>query len=233
MNPDPHSSAIKSPKQLIVVVVLSFLVPITLIVLISQLVISGHREAESPAAESRVLERIRPVGQVVLAQGAAAQGASAQSTTGTAPQGTESGSPGGVPSASSGVASASAGASPPTASAASTPAPGAPATAAPPPSGPAQPAVAATATAAAKPDGKAVFEQTCHVCHGPGIAGAPKFGDKAAWAPRLAEGIATLHQHAIHGFQGKSGLMPPKGGNAALTDAQVEAAVDYMAAAAK
>lgn len=226
MNSDPHRSAIKSPKQLIVVVVLAFLVPITLIVLISQLVISGHREAESPAAESRVLERIRPVGQVVLAQGA-----TGQSATGTAPQAAASGSPGGVPSASSGVATASAGASPPTASATSTPAPGAPATATPPPSAPAQPATAATA--AAKPDGKAVFEQTCHVCHGPGIAGAPKFGDKAAWAPRLAEGIATLHQHAIHGFQGKSGLMPPKGGNAALTDGQVEAAVDYMAAAAK
>jgi cytochrome c5 len=91
----------------------------------------------------------------------------------------------------------------------------------------------AAAAASAKPDGKKVFETTCNVCHGAGIAGAPKFGDKAAWAPRLAEGINVLHQHAIHGFQGKSGVMPPKGGNASLSDAQVEAAVDYMAAAAK
>lgn len=70
------------------------------------------------------------------------------------------------------------------------------------------------------------------MCHGAGIAGAPKFGDKAAWAPRLAEGAATLYQHAIAGFQGKAGVMPPKGGSSA-PDADVKAAVDYMAAAAK
>lgn len=94
-------------------------------------------------------------------------------------------------------------------------------------------APAAAATPAGKGNGKQTYESTCHVCHGTGIAGAPKFGDKAAWAPRLAEGIATLHQHALQGFQGKSGVMPPKGGNTALSDADVQAAVDYMAAAAK
>jgi len=99
--------------------------------------------------------------------------------------------------------------------------------------------VAAPAAAAAQPaaaaggDGKATYDSTCHVCHGPGIAGAPKFGDKAAWAPRIAEGLPTLHQHALHGFQGKSGVMPAKGGNTALSDAAVQAAVDYMVAAAK
>jgi cytochrome c5 len=71
------------------------------------------------------------------------------------------------------------------------------------------------------------------VCHGAGIAGAPKVGDKAAWAPRIAEGSNVLHQHALQGFQGKSGVMPPRGGNNALSDAEVTAAVDYMAAQVK
>jgi cytochrome c5 len=71
------------------------------------------------------------------------------------------------------------------------------------------------------------------VCHGAGIAGAPKFGDKAAWAPRIAQGSDTLHTHALKGFQGKAGMMPAKGGNAALADADVKAAVDYMVSKAK
>ncbi|MEP7275105.1 MAG: c-type cytochrome, partial [Betaproteobacteria bacterium] len=73
----------------------------------------------------------------------------------------------------------------------------------------------------------------CIACHGAGIAGAPKFGDKGAWAPRLAQGVNTLYTHAIAGYTGKAGMMPAKGGNAALSDAEVKAAVDYMAAAAK
>jgi cytochrome c5 len=97
----------------------------------------------------------------------------------------------------------------------------------------ATPAAAAAPAAGAKPDGKKVFDQTCNVCHGAGIVGAPKFGDKAAWAPRIAQGTSVLYQHALQGFQGKSGVMPPKGGNTALGDADVKAAVDYMAAAAK
>ena len=67
------------------------------------------------------------------------------------------------------------------------------------------------------------------VCHGTGIAGAPKFGDKAAWAPRIKSGIDTLHTNAVKG----KGGMPPKGGNTALSDAEVMAAVDYMVSAAK
>jgi cytochrome c5 len=69
-------------------------------------------------------------------------------------------------------------------------------------------------------------------CHGAGIAGAPKVGDKTNWAPRIAQGNAVLYEHALKGFQGKAGVMPPKGGSAA-PDADVKAAVDYMVAAAK
>jgi len=93
----------------------------------------------------------------------------------------------------------------------------------------AAPAAAAAAAAPGKADGKATFDGTCTVCHSTGVAGAPKFGDKAAWAPRLAQGKATLYDHALHG----KGAMPPKGGNASLSDEAVKAAVDYMAAAAK
>jgi cytochrome c5 len=89
------------------------------------------------------------------------------------------------------------------------------------------------ANAAGADKGKATYEGTCAVCHGAGIAGAPKFGDKAAWAPRITQGADTLHTHALKGFQGKVGMMPAKGGNAALPDADVKAAVDYMVEKAK
>jgi cytochrome c5 len=93
--------------------------------------------------------------------------------------------------------------------------------------------VAASAPAAPAADaGKKLFDTTCTACHTPGIAGAPKFGDKAAWAPRIKQGVATLYDHALKGFQGKSGVMPPKGGSSA-SDADVKAAVDYIVAAGK
>ncbi len=99
------------------------------------------------------------------------------------------------------------------------------------PAAPAAPAAAA-APEAGKVDGKKVFDTTCAACHATGVAGAPKFGDKAAWAPRIKQGSATLYTHAINGFQGKSGMMPPKGGSTA-SEAEVKAAVDYMVSAAK
>jgi cytochrome c5 len=92
----------------------------------------------------------------------------------------------------------------------------------------AAPATAAPATAA-KPDGKKIYDTTCSVCHGAGVAGAPKFGDKAAWAQRLAGGIDTLVKTALAG----KGAMPAKGGNTSLSDADVKAAVDYMVAGAR
>jgi cytochrome c5 len=95
----------------------------------------------------------------------------------------------------------------------------------------AAPAVAVAATVDLT--GEAAFNQACVACHGAGVAGAPKLGDKAAWAPRIAQGTDTLHQHALQGFQGKSGFMPPKGGRTDITDQSVLNGVDYMVAAAK
>lgn len=94
-------------------------------------------------------------------------------------------------------------------------------------------AAPAAATAAATLTGEQVYNQVCTACHAAGVAGAPKFGDKAAWAARLAQGPDTLHKHALQGFQGKSGFMPPKGGRTDLSDESVMNGVDYMVAAAK
>ncbi len=78
-------------------------------------------------------------------------------------------------------------------------------------------------------DGKATYQSACFACHGTGAAGAPKLGDKAAWKNRIAQGDATLFDHAINGFKG----MPAKGGNASLSDAAVKAAVEYMVKGSK
>jgi cytochrome c5 len=91
-----------------------------------------------------------------------------------------------------------------------------------------QAAAGSAAPAGLPKDGQALFEQTCSACHGQGIAGAPKAGDKAAWGPRIAAGKDTLYQHALNGFQGKTGVMPPKGGRTDAPDDLVKQAVDYM-----
>jgi cytochrome c5 len=87
--------------------------------------------------------------------------------------------------------------------------------------------------AAADLTGEQVFTTTCSACHGAGIAGAPKYGDKSAWGPRIAQGMPTLYKHALEGFQGKAGFMPSKGGRADFSDKSVTNAVDYMVAKAK
>jgi cytochrome c5 len=90
-------------------------------------------------------------------------------------------------------------------------------------------AQAGSAAAPAVPkSGDEVFQQTCSACHGTGIAGAPKAGDKAAWGPRLAKGKDVLYQHALQGYQGSAGVMPPKGGRTDLPDDLVKQAVDHM-----
>lgn len=79
--------------------------------------------------------------------------------------------------------------------------------------------------------GRDVWSGTCQGCHGLGIAGSPKITDKEAWAPRIAQGKDTLYEHALNGFFGEDGaMMPERGGNPALTDDEVKAAVDFMVA---
>jgi len=90
-------------------------------------------------------------------------------------------------------------------------------------------AAAAAAPAGGKADGKKIYDTACAACHAAGIAGAPKFGDKAAWVSRLATGADALYASALKG----KAAMPAKGGNASLADADVKAAVDYMATAVR
>ena len=105
----------------------------------------------------------------------------------------------------------------PVAAAAATPAPSATAPAAP------------VQVAAANPGaGEALYKQACVACHAAGVAGAPKFGDKAAWAPRIQTGIEALTTSVIKG----KNAMPPRGGSAA-SDADIHSAVVYMVSAAK
>jgi cytochrome c5 len=80
-------------------------------------------------------------------------------------------------------------------------------------------------------DGKGTYTKACASCHATGAANAPKFGDKAAWAPRIKTGMPALYNTALKGKPGTA--MMPKGGNASLSDDDVKAAVDYMVAAAK
>ena len=278
---EEHSSPIKTPKQLIIVVLLAFAVPITLAALVSQLVTSGEKGIHED--DSKVLARIQPVANVVLAEASGPKGmlsgeqvyaqvcktchetglagapklgdkaawqariAQGEATVSQHAIAGFQGKGGAMP-AKGGNADLTddevrravafmankAGATwkeP----AMAAPVAAAPASAAPIATAAAAPAPAATAPAAAagKPDGKKVFESSCAACHATGVAGAPKFGDKAAWAPRIAQGVSVLYTHAIGGFQGKGGVMPPKGGNVALPDPDVKAAVDYMVAAAK
>lgn len=146
---DEHSSFIKTPKQLAIVVILAFAVPVTIIVLLSQLV-TGVSPGSGSESEVDILNRIRPVGQVTLAEA-------------SAPTGNQT--------------------------------------------------------------GEQVYQTVCKTCHEAGLAGAPKFGDKAAWAPRIKIGVDALYSSAIKG----KNAMPPKGGNADLTDAELQRAVVYMA----
>jgi len=95
----------------------------------------------------------------------------------------------------------------------------------------------AATSQAAKPkvlelNGQQTFDLACHLCHATGVSGAPRFGNQADWAPRLAKGKNVLYQHALQGFQGQKGVMPPKGGRPDLSDHSVRAAVDLMASRA-
>ncbi len=94
---------------------------------------------------------------------------------------------------------------------------------------PAATAAAPAAAATGKPDGAKVYAMGCNACHATGVAGAPKFGDKAAWAARSKAGVNALVVSVVKG----KGAMPPKGGVASASDAELRAAVEHMLAAAK
>lgn len=103
-------------------------------------------------------------------------------------------------------------------------APAEPAASAPAAAAPAATAPAAAASAGDLAKGEQVFNASCASCHGAGVMGAPKLGDKAAWEPRVAKGKDAVYANALNGVK----LMPPKGGNPALKDEDVKSAVDFM-----
>lgn len=164
---------IKTPTQLIVVIVLAFIIPIAAIFGVIHFVMGGDKSRTKPAmSDQAIAERIKPVGS--------------------------------VPEIEKG------------------PSPLVPAPA---------PVVVAAADGgkAAAPDGKAVYDANCQACHAAGVAGAPKLGDKAGWAPRIGTGVAALTASAIKG----KGAMPAKGGNTSLSDGDIKASVEFMVAQSK
>lgn len=88
---------------------------------------------------------------------------------------------------------------------------------------PTQPAPVATVMT-----GPQVYNSACSACHGAGIGGAPILGDAAQWVERIAQGSDMLKQHALQGYTGSAGYMPPKGGRMDLSDGEIESAVDFM-----
>jgi cytochrome c5 len=148
---EQHASPIKTPQQLIALIVLSFIVPVGVIILLASYVAGAKHEGAGSGSMTpeAVADRLKPVGMVALA--AAAGPRTLQS-------------------------------------------------------------------------GEAVYKLACSACHTPGVAGAPKTGDAAAWAPRMKQGFDTLVKHAVEGFK----TMPAKGGNADLDPIEVARAVAWM-----
>ena len=251
MSAKRHESLIKTPKQLVTVLVLAFVVPIVVIVLFAQLATSGRNYDEDSKSPEAVAKRIKPVAEVnmggpagqVLKTGEEVYKSicTACHATGIAKAPKFGDRRDWAPRIREGqkelvrVALKGEGAMPPRGGAADLSdveveravvymanAAGAKFK---------EPAAAAPAAQAAsgKVDGKKVYESTCIACHGAGVANAPKFGDKNAWAMHLMHGTEHVYENALKG----KGAMPPKGGNLTLSEAEVKAAVDYMLAAVK
>jgi cytochrome c5 len=287
-DPHEHSSFIKTPQQLIAVIVLAFVVPVIVISIIASLALRSVEPSAIAFSEKAIAERLKPVGEVVVA----AEGGTAAPRTGqqiveavcsachatgalnaprigdtaawgplikhgfqqlveNAIKGIRQMPPrGGNPELSdfevaravaymvnqSGGKFSEPEPPAPVAGETKTPVSGAaPATAA---SAASAPPASVAAAAPAKPaaggaaeggKGKAVYESACVACHGAGVAGAPKLGDKAAWAPRIKQGMDVLYQSSLKG----KGAMPPKGGQMQLSDADVKAAVEFMVSQSK
>jgi cytochrome c5 len=94
------------------------------------------------------------------------------------------------------------------------------------------PTTAAKDVAEAHP-GERAYKSTCSLCHASGTAGAPMLGDKADWAPRIAQGKDTLYKHTIEGYTGAKGMMPPRGTAMSLSDEELKLVVDYMVSRAQ
>lgn len=256
---EEHSSLIKTPRQLITIVVLAFVVPIILIVMVSQLVTTATVSMEDPAMSAEaVAKRLKPVGDFmftdpnapkVLKTGEAIVkevcGACHIPGALKAPKiGDKAGwaklIQGGLDSVVKSAIKGK-GAMPPRGggtdlsdteiaraivymvnqSGGSLKEPAA--LAAPAKAPEAKPGEK-TAAAPAADKGKTTYDVYCSTCHAAGIAGAPKLDDKVAWAPRVKAGKEQLYTNAIKG----KNAMPPKGGAASLSDADVKASVDYM-----
>ena|SRR5687768_2910168 len=174
-----HSSAIKTPKQVITVLVAAFVFPIAIIVLLAKLATSNVSiDENNPAfSDKAIAKRLKPEGTLVIAS--------------DLPQTEEKMSN---------------------------------------PAGQATDAASAPVAAAGGPDStRTIYGSSCAACHDSGAAGAPKLGDKAAWAARIKAGKDSLYNSALKG----KNAMPPKGGNASLSDAEVKQVVDYMMAQAQ
>ncbi len=186
---EEHSSIIKTPKQLMVVVLAAFVFPVLIIWLLGKYVTGDTPiDQNSPVFSDKVVaQRLKPVGELVLASS-------------TSQAGVLSGE----------------GTSEPASAVTTTP--------------PAADAVAAPVAEAGGPDKiKAIYTASCAACHTTGAAGAPKLGDNSAWGPRIKAGDESLYNSALKG----KNAMPPKGGNASLSDADVKAVVDYMVSQSK
>jgi len=253
---DPHSSFIKTPQQLITVVLLAFVVPIFGIVMLVQLVTSGPGADPNAMTPEAVAARIKPVGSLEFGSGGGAAGSRSgeEVVKGTCAACHQAGVAGAPKIGDRNAWAPHLGHSLGELVASVTKGKGA----MPPKGGNAsltsdeiaravvfmanqsggkfkepaakpQPAQAAASGKPAAADGKKVFDGTCTACHTTGVANAPKLGDKAAWAPRAKQGVDSLVQSVLKG----KGAMPPKAGNASLSDAEIRAAVEFMLSQAK
>lgn len=210
--PSESTGLIKTPRQLIITVILAFLIPIFVIIMLIQLVaITSPKGAGSKAqTEEAIAQRLQPVADFKLVDAAAQEAATAETAeTQVAAAATESVS-----------VTASADQAAQTGDTIEKPVAEQEQTAAAPESDQKQ---AAVAEAELDPAGEKLYKSICFTCHATGIANAPKLGDKAAWAPYIETGFDTMLEKSIQGV----GAMPPRGGSQASDD-EMKAVLEYM-----